>query len=72
MKFGKGNYACASLASTEHFDKELQIVNFHFYNARDHFDPNKVMERFVTKKLFHKIHIEDFWANCMDDYEVMK
>jgi len=26
----------------------------------------------VSKKLFHKMHIEDFWANCLDDYEIMK
>jgi len=26
----------------------------------------------VSRKLFHKDHIEDFWANYPDDYEVMK
>jgi len=69
---GKGNYACASLGEAEHSDIKLQLLNLHYHTKRNHFDPNRVMERFVSKKLFHKIHLEDFRANCLDDYEVMK
>lgn len=50
------------------------MAHLHFYSHSDRgsFDPYGVAQKMANKNYRHKDNIEYYWANCHDEFEVIK
>lgn len=64
--------AFPSIQSAHHSERDM--IHFHLFSHidRGNFDPYGIAQKMANKKFKHKDHIEDYWAKCIDEMEVIR
>lgn len=67
ISVGKTSKVCQSAIAASTASEELAFYRFATYKKRERFNPDKKVGRIRGEKFIHKIDIEDYWANLMDE-----
>lgn len=70
--FGLGIYTCRLVADAKSMGDELSKLGLKPYNERRSYDPHGVFAAQLEKNYAHLPALEDFWANCRDEFEVRR
>lgn len=63
---------CQTATATSSVIHKLAFYHLGTYKSRDRFDPHKSVVKIKGERFTHKIGIEDYWANLMDEQAVRK
>lgn len=69
---GLGIYTCRTAADARTIGEELDKFGLKSYSERRSFDPHGVYTGRLEKNYNHIPALEDFWANCADEFEVRR
>ena len=73
ISIGEGkNEVCPCLKAAERSSDELHFFRLRLYTRRNDFDPYNRISLVGGSKYQHKVHLEDFWENAVDENEIRK
>lgn len=61
---------CINLANAS--KEEMSTLGLSFHSKRSRFDKTRKAQKKASREYSHKDDLEDYWANCSDEYEVRK
>lgn len=62
--------SCPSIQSAQILEKEMAQFELYSHTNTNHFDPYGKSMKLANRTFRHVDHIEDYWVNCRDDFDV--